>query len=82
MIKAAAKGANGRDLLVLGLSFGNLDKFRAQPRDTFVKIDGREMGIPMDVLIFSCETEAHGAEMMQDMIGPQTQVSTSRRLKS
>ena len=33
MIKATLKQPNGRTLLAIGLSFGNLNKFRAAPGD-------------------------------------------------
>ncbi|HEX8827635.1 MAG TPA: hypothetical protein VF778_05940 [Xanthobacteraceae bacterium] len=82
MIKASAKGQDGRDLLVLGLTFGNLQRFREQPRDTFIKIDGKELGLAVDVVIFSCETEAKGAELMEEWIGPKTKVTVAPKLKS
>lgn len=82
MIKASVKAQDGRDLLVLGLSFGNLQRFREQPRDTFIKIDGRELGLAIDVVIFSCETEAKGAEIIQDWIGASTKVTVDPKLKS
>jgi hypothetical protein len=82
MIKATAKGADGRELLVIGLSFKNLDRFRQQPGDTFIRIDGKEMGLPLDVMIFSGETEAHCAETLSGGIGPGTKVHTDDRLKS
>jgi hypothetical protein len=82
MIKATAKGPDGRTILVIGLSFGNLDKFRAAPGDTYIRIDGREMGLPIDVMIFSGETEAHCAEVVGFAIGPDTSVHVSRRSKS
>jgi hypothetical protein len=44
MIKATGT-LNGRKTLMIGLSFGNLDRFRAEPDDTFIKIDGKEMGL-------------------------------------
>jgi hypothetical protein len=82
MIKAAATGADGRTILVVGLSFGNLDKFRAQPGDTFIRINGKEMGLPLDVMIFSGETEAHCAETLAGGIGPGTKVHVSQRSKN
>lgn len=82
MIKASATTADGRNLLVIGLSFGNLDKFRTKPGDTYIKIDGREMGLPTDVLIFSGATEADCAETIKAFIGPETNVVVSDRLKS
>jgi hypothetical protein len=82
MIKASARGADGRTILVVGLSFGNLDKFRAAPGDTFIKIDGREMGLSSDVMIFSGETEAHCAETIAAFIGPETKVTVTDRSKN
>jgi hypothetical protein len=82
MIKATMKQADGRTLMVVGLSFGNLDRFRAEPGDTFIRIDGREMNLPIDVLIFSGETEAHLAQMMEKSITPRTIVHIDPKLKS
>jgi hypothetical protein len=81
MIKAVAK-LGDRTLLLVGLSFANLDMFRAQPRDTFIKIDGEPMGLPVDVMIFSGESEAHLAHMMRNSIGPDTIVHVDPKLKS
>jgi hypothetical protein len=71
MIKATTI-RDGRRLLVIGLSFGNLDRFRREPRDTYIKINGEEMGLPIDVLLFSGETEEAMAKLMP--IGPDTKV--------
>lgn len=65
MIKATATGPDGRTILIIGLSFGNLDRFRAEPRDTFIKIDGGQMGLPIDVMICSGETEEQMAELLK-----------------
>jgi hypothetical protein len=81
MIKATAQ-MNGRTMLILGLSFKNLDKFRAEPGDTFIKIDGRQMDLPIDVMIFSGETEAHLANLVQNSVGPMTKVYVDPKLKS
>lgn len=72
MIKATAMDGD-RQLLVLGLSFGNLRKFLAEPGDTFIKIDGKAMGLPIDVLLFSGETEEAMAKMVP--VGPDTKVT-------
>lgn len=82
MIKATGKGSKGNNTLFLGLSFANLDKFRAEPLDTFILVEGKEMGLPFDVLIFSGETEAAMAEMVAGGIGPDTKVHISPKLKS
>jgi len=57
MIKATATQENGRELLLLGLSFKNLEKFRELPLDTFIRINGIELGLSVDVVIFSGENE-------------------------
>lgn len=82
MIKATATMANGRTLLVIGLSFGNLDRFRQQPGDTFIRIDGADSGgLPIDVMIFSGETEAHLAKLIEPMIGSDTKINISDKLR-
>ena len=82
MIKATGKGPNGRDTLFIGLSFGNLDKFRAAPCDSYILIDGKELGMRHDVMIFSGETEAQMADMMAGGFGPDTKVHVSPRSKN
>lgn len=82
MLKTSVTSRDGRKLLVVGLSFKNLDEFRAKPGDTYIKIDGRPLDIAEDVLIFSGETEAHLAQTLEHFLGPETQVSTSDRLKN
>jgi hypothetical protein len=70
MIKA--KGTDprtGRTILFLGLSFANLDKFKSAPRDTFIRVNGADVGVPIDIVILSGETEEKIAEAM---IGPDT----------
>jgi hypothetical protein len=81
MIKALAT-IGDRQVLMLGLSFRNLDRFRAEPGDTFIRIDGKEMDLPIDVLIFSGQTEAHLQEMVEGGIGPATKVHIDPKLKS
>ena len=81
MIKATAT-LGDRKLLMIGLSFSNLDKFRREPRDTFINIDGKEMGLPIDVLLFSGETEAHMTAMMMDYISKETKIHVDPKLKS
>ena len=78
MIKAMAKSSDGRNVLILGLSFGNLTKFREAPGDTFIRIDGRELKLPLDIVIFSGETEAHLANLMAEFVGPDTKVKDQR----
>ena len=81
MIKATAQSRDGKTILVLGLSFANLDRMRAHPGDDHITIKGEDVGLPVDVMLFAGETEAHLAQTLQSMIGPQTKVTTSDRLK-
>jgi predicted alpha/beta-fold hydrolase len=73
MIKATAT-LGDRTFLMIGLSFGNLKKFLAEPGDTYIKIDGKAMNMPVDVLIFSGETEEAMQKTMRSAIGPHTKV--------
>ena len=82
MIKATGKGPTGNDTLFVGLSHGNLDKFRDQPLDTYILISGTDVGLPFDVMIFSGKTEADMAEFMSEGFGPNTQVTVSKRSKN
>jgi hypothetical protein len=80
MIKATLTQPNGRTLLAIGLSFGNLDKFRGEPGDTFIQIDGAAMDLPIDVMIFSGETEAQMQAMMAAAIDEKVHIDP--KLKS
>jgi hypothetical protein len=81
VIKATIE-LNGRTTLMIGLSFGNLNKFYKEPGDTFIKIDGKQMDLPIDILLFSGETEMHLAQLMERNIGPDTIVHIDTKLKS
>lgn len=73
MIKATGRGPNGEKVLYLGLSYGNLDRFRAQPLDTFIRIDAKELGLSHDVLIFSGKTEGQMEAFIQERKPPNPQ---------
>lgn len=55
---------NGKRTVILGLSFGNLQKFRDEPGDTYIHVDGDEIGVDFDILIMSGRTEADLAAML------------------
>ena len=78
MIKAIGK-LNGRETFFIGLSFGNLDRFREEPGDTFIKIRGEEVGLPHDIIIFSGETEGKCAELLKAGIGRDTRITITKR---
>lgn len=73
------KWQDGRTVLMLGLSFGNLDKFKAAPLDTYIKVNGWELDLPIDVLVFSGETERDLEIALKDRIGPYTKVHDGRK---
>ena len=71
-----------RTVLMIGLSFANLDKFRSAPLDTFIKIDGAAVGLPIDIMIISGATEAAMADYLAPSIGSDTKVYVDPKLKS
>jgi hypothetical protein len=79
MIKAVCKGADGVTFVLLGLSFKNLDRLREQQLDGFIKIVGKDIGVPVDIIITAGETEQALAEMVlaSGLIGPDTKVSSA-----
>lgn len=79
MLKARGT-ISGRDTYVIGLSWGNLDKFRAEPGDGYIRIPAGESGLPVDILIISDRTEADMAKSIN--IDKDTQVHISDRLKN
>jgi len=46
MIKATATVPGKPPLVILGLSFGNLRKFLAEPRDTYIHVKGSDLPRP------------------------------------
>jgi hypothetical protein len=68
MIKAKGE-MNGRPTYTIGLSFGNLDKFKAEPLDTFIMIRKEESGLTHDIMIFSGRTEREMADLVAPSLG-------------
>jgi len=82
MLKAMAKGADGRAILVLGLTARNLEDIQSRAGDSFLNIDGKELGLPVDIVIFFGKTEAIFTEVIKEMIGPNTRVRVDPKLRS
>jgi hypothetical protein len=78
MIKAILKRPDGRTMLAIGLSFRNLDRFRAEPGDTFIRIDGNDTGVPIDIMIFSGRTEEEITQFFIDneLLGPDIKIKS------
>jgi hypothetical protein len=81
MIKAISE-RNGRRVLFVGLSFGNLNRFLEQPLDTFIEIKGEEVGLTHDVFIFSGRTEEEMANLILPHLTPDAKVHVSTRKKN
>jgi hypothetical protein len=81
MIKAIIK-AEGKQMLLIGLSFRNLEKFLAKPGDTYIRIRAEELGLPLDVMIISGKTEEHLHDQIKHGIGPETIVHVTDRAKN
>jgi hypothetical protein len=64
MLKGIAEEKDGRKVVLIGLSRKNLEILMAEMLDTHIRVSGKEMGIPMDILIFSGETEEVMSLMM------------------
>lgn len=73
---------SGREVLVLGLSHANLDRLRADGLKGYIKIDGKEIDIPFDILITAAEREAVMMRAFADGIGEGTKVHIDKRFKS
>lgn len=83
MIKATGYGPrDGKQTLFVGLTHGNLDRFRDAPMDSYILIKGEEVGVSHDVMIFSGRTEAEMTEMLSHAIGPETKVRIAGRSKN
>lgn len=75
MLKMIGKGKRGDqdiDLIVFGLSQGNLDRLKEGRPITF---PGEQIGLAnVEFIIFSGETEQSMARELADLVGPETNV--------
>lgn len=72
----------GRDVFMIGFSIDQIDFMRANPGKTLHRFDKAQYGLSMDILVFSGESEAAMTETVADLIGPETRVAVSERLKN
>ncbi len=70
MIKFTATSGDGRTILGMGLSHGNLDRLKkGEP----IRFKGEDVGLDdVDILIFSGKTEESMAKQMDPMITAKT----------
>ena len=63
MLKARGK-IGDVDVYFIGLSWGNLARFRAGSGDSFIRIPASESGLNADIMLFSAKTEAELAALL------------------
>ena len=81
MIKAKGINHEGRPTYWIGLSFGNLDKFKAQPLDTFIMIRKEESGLDHDIMVFSGRTEREMADLIANGLTPDSKVTVTPKAR-
>lgn len=70
MIKAKGTTADGRDVLVLGLSYANLRRLQA---DEPIRFNAKPYGLDIDVVIFAGATEMSMAKLITRLSGVEPQ---------
>ena len=80
MIKAKGE-LDGRPTYWIGLSFGNLDKFKQEPLDTYIMIRREESGLDHDIMIFSGRTEREMIDLVGSGMGPATVVTSTPKAR-
>ena len=81
MLKARAN-LNGRDTVIIGLTFGNLAKLRAEADATYLHIEGAEMSLPFDIIIFSGKDVKTLLELIAPGISADTKVTIDPKLRN
>jgi hypothetical protein len=64
---ARAKVEGAQDVLVVGLTFKELEVLRKGPTGSHYTIYGRKSGLPVSVMIFAAETEAHMSHYIESL---------------
>lgn len=82
MLKAIATSSGGKKVLVIGLTFKDLELMRAHPMDDHIRIEGAEIGLAVDVMMFVGPDDAARASAVGGGIGPNTRVHISDKLKN
>lgn len=81
MVLAIAEGEDGRTILVIGLSHGNLARLRADGLNGHIRIDGKSKNLPIDIMISAAETEFDIARSLQAFVTADTKVFVDPKLK-
>jgi hypothetical protein len=79
----SGEGSDGAQrLFVIQIGLDELIKLRQNPGEYIMGFEKDECRIPMNICIFSGETEAEMATRVTEFIGPNTKVITSQILKN
>lgn len=71
-----------REAFIISLDMDDLRKLRQNPGSYIIDLDQQSYELPMNIVIFSGETEAEMATQCQELIGPKTRVTIDQRLKN
>ena len=71
----------GRTTIVLGLSHANLDRLREHGLQGYMRIDGAELEIPLDILVTAAPDEAAMLAAFADGITEGTKLRIADKLK-
>lgn len=82
MMKIKTHSKDGRPVVLLGFSHGNLDRLRADGLSGYIEIKAESLDIPFDILITAAETEQALLRAFEGGIGPNTKLRIDPRLKS
>ena len=66
----------------IGLSFRELLLLRGAPGESVLQIDGKELGLPFDIVLYSGEDEQAMIGMMQNGITEKTDIQTDLTVKN
>jgi hypothetical protein len=73
---------NNRTTVIIGLNKEEVESLRTNTGTSAFMIRGQNFGCPVDVVIFSAETEAHALEIISDIIIPETEIVIDDSLKN
>jgi len=71
-----------KSVIIFGLSWANLDQLRKDGLDGAIKIDGKQLGLSVDIWITAAPTERQMMDLFSAGIGPDTNLHIDKRLKS
>lgn len=75
MIRAKCDQTSGVPLLLLGLTFRDLDLMREAPGDDHIVIRGADLGLPMDLVIFAGQDDQALFKLVKGGISPDTKLN-------